>query len=37
MSPYFAAKEIFAIDTRYFANCYALRGFLTNVVNERKK
>jgi len=37
MSPYFATKEIFTIDTRYFANCYALRGYLADVINERKR
>ena len=32
MHSYFAEKALFSIDTRYFANCHAIRAYLLDIV-----
>lgn len=33
----FADREIFPIDTRYFANARTIRGLIGDIINERKQ
>ena len=37
MSSYFNEKELFAVDSRYFANCKSLRGLLQSAIEKKKQ
>jgi len=37
MSEFFAEKEIFTIDTRFIKNARSLRGFMTQIINDKRK